>query len=116
MDDRMQRPHDADCARSRIEAAVREVQIICDEFGFDPYEWLNDETAQGERPPFYHCNICDGMVNFPKGAKPTTRIGVEDSNWLTDPAHWDLCDEHETTFPMGDHCPKCGPPQGPDTK
>lgn len=41
---------------------------------------------------------------------------VEDSNWLTDPAHWDLCDEHETTFPMGDHCPKCGPPQGSGTK
>lgn len=33
-----------------------------------------------------------------------------DGNWLTNPAYWDLCDEHETTFPMGDHCPKCGPP------
>jgi hypothetical protein len=34
---------------------------------------------------------------------------IEDSNWLTDPAFWDLCDEHETTFPMGSHCPKCLP-------
>jgi hypothetical protein len=22
-------------------------------------------------------------------------------------AEWDCCDEHETTFPMGDECPKC---------
>jgi hypothetical protein len=22
-------------------------------------------------------------------------------------ADWDLCDEHETTFPKGDACPKC---------
>lgn len=28
-------------------------------------------------------------------------------DWLTNPAAWDLCDEHETTFPMGAACPKC---------
>lgn len=24
-----------------------------------------------------------------------------------DPANWDCCDEHETTFRKGDACPKC---------
>ena len=23
------------------------------------------------------------------------------------PSGWDLCDIHETTFPMGEPCPKC---------
>jgi hypothetical protein len=26
---------------------------------------------------------------------------------LTNPVDWDLCDLHETTFPMGDPCPEC---------
>lgn len=76
MDDRLERPHDADCARDRIEAAVRQIQIISDEFGFDPCEWLNDETAQGDRPAFYHCRICGGTVNFPEGAEPSMKIGA----------------------------------------
>lgn len=74
--ERLQRPHDADCARDRIEAAVREIQIICGEFGFDPCEWLNDETAQGERPPFYDCRICGGTVNFSEGGKPSVHVGA----------------------------------------
>lgn len=28
-------------------------------------------------------------------------------NWLTNPTGWDICDRHETTFPMDERCPKC---------
>ena len=80
--DRFIRPHDADDAKERIKAAVREIQIICDEFGFDPCEWLNDDTAQGDRPPFYHCRICGGTVNFPKNSRPSIVIGVGNKTML----------------------------------
>lgn len=29
-------------ARDRIEACVKEIKAICDEFGYDPYRWLSD--------------------------------------------------------------------------
>lgn len=35
-------------AQAQIELCVREIQTLCDAFGYDPTEWLNDETAQGE--------------------------------------------------------------------
>jgi hypothetical protein len=30
-----------------------------------------------------------------------------EGNWLTHPAQWDICDRHETVFPMSGRCPKC---------
>jgi hypothetical protein len=35
-------------AAQAIEAHVRQIQILCDEAGLDPCEWLNDQTAQPE--------------------------------------------------------------------
>lgn len=28
-------------------------------------------------------------------------------NSEVNPAEWDCCDEHESTFPIGDECPQC---------
>ena len=45
----IERPKDFDAALERIDAACREVQILCDEFGIDPYEYLADDEPQS--PP-----------------------------------------------------------------
>lgn len=39
-DEKLIRPADRTEALLRIEAAVREIEIICDEFGMDPAQWL----------------------------------------------------------------------------
>jgi len=39
-DERVTRPKDRIEALLRIEAAVREIEMICDEFGMDPAQWL----------------------------------------------------------------------------
>jgi len=44
---RLMHPGTHDEAKAAITSMVRQIQIICDEYGYDPAEWLNDETAQG---------------------------------------------------------------------
>jgi hypothetical protein len=39
-----------DEAQARIAAAVREIQILSDEYGYDPAQWLQDEVAQEGTP------------------------------------------------------------------
>ncbi len=34
-------------------------------------------------------------------------VPEETNRTLSDIADWDACDDHETTFPKGDACPKC---------
>jgi hypothetical protein len=41
-------PATHDEAQESIARMVRQIQIICDQYGYDPCEWLNDETAQPE--------------------------------------------------------------------
>jgi hypothetical protein len=43
---RLMFPATHDEAQQAIARMVRQIQIICDEYGYDPTEWLNDETAQ----------------------------------------------------------------------
>lgn len=44
---RLMYPATHDEAQQSIARMVRQIQIICDQYGYDPTEWLNDETAQG---------------------------------------------------------------------
>lgn len=39
-DEKLIRPADRTEALLRIESAVREIEIICDEFDMDPAQWL----------------------------------------------------------------------------
>lgn len=44
----VKRPADRCAALDRIEQLVREIQIVCDEFNFDPAEWL-ERTMNEQR-------------------------------------------------------------------
>jgi hypothetical protein len=44
----MMYPATHDEAQAAIGRMVRQIQIICDQYGYDPTEWLNDETAQSD--------------------------------------------------------------------
>ena len=44
---RLMYPGTHDEAKAAVASMVRQIQIICDEYGYDAAEWLNDETAQG---------------------------------------------------------------------
>lgn len=46
----LDRPTDKEDALFRINTSVHQIQVIADEFGFDPCEWLNDQTAIGDSP------------------------------------------------------------------
>jgi len=41
-------PATHDEAQASIARMVRQIQIICDQYGYDPTEWLNDETARSD--------------------------------------------------------------------
>jgi hypothetical protein len=43
---KMMYPATHDEAQAAISRMVMQIQIICDQYGYDPTEWLNDETAQ----------------------------------------------------------------------
>lgn len=43
--DTIERPKDFDAALERIDANCREVQVLCDEFDIDPYEYLASDEA-----------------------------------------------------------------------
>lgn len=70
----------------------------------DALERLNKPAHEREPP---HCSTCD-CLNAP-GGTPASGVssGGEASGVSEDPAMWDACDEHETTFPKGDSCPQC---------
>lgn len=35
-------------AQARIQQCVREIEVLCDQFGYDPYEWLASREHNGE--------------------------------------------------------------------
>jgi hypothetical protein len=47
---RLMYPATHDEAQAAITTMVRQIQIISDQYGYDPCEWLNDETAQPSEP------------------------------------------------------------------
>jgi hypothetical protein len=67
--------------------------------------WLR-LTADGDRLRVEHVPWKDVQVQ----PAQETSAGIHESNWLTDPISWDMCDRHETTFPMGERCPRCSSP------
>jgi hypothetical protein len=50
-DEPLVRPNGHDDARERIALRVREIEIICDEFGYDPHEYLADCEIDSPTPP-----------------------------------------------------------------
>lgn len=47
----MDRPKDAYEAIDMIEDRVREIQILCDEFGLDPVQWLAEYCEELDAVP-----------------------------------------------------------------
>jgi hypothetical protein len=45
---RLRYPATHDEAMAAVTTMVRQLKIICDQYGYDPAEWLNDGTAQHE--------------------------------------------------------------------
>lgn len=41
-------PQNHDQAKEAIAAAVRRIQIVSDEYGYDPTEWLSDAASQAD--------------------------------------------------------------------
>ncbi len=49
-----------DDAMALIAHHVHEIQVLCDAFGYDPTEWLNDEAALMEANLNKQCETCRG--------------------------------------------------------
>ena len=56
----VQRPQGHDAAQARLAECVREIEIICDEFGYDHAEWLAEKSAENAVGLHHACIFCKG--------------------------------------------------------
>ena len=129
------RPDNHEAAKARIAECVREIEIICDEFGYDQTEWLitPDETSQrrpcrlvadGVEGTCLQCGVnfiagqmfqCGEWQKAPRAAdKPSPGLP---SSATAPHAHTDECWEPDSGCDMGRNaefartvprlCPRC---------